>query len=131
MSAIRFSFLVSVFTLLAIGCAADRGNVAETLCDDSCTFAGDGECDDGGEDSLYSVCEFGSDCEDCGLRWADEEPGASDDDDYAPSSCNSYTFTCQYCSGSGTCSGDCPSSCTSLCQDACSSGGCGSVVSCY
>jgi hypothetical protein len=44
------------------------------LCEDTCAWAGDGECDDGGPGSLYAVCAFGSDCTDCGSRNASEEP---------------------------------------------------------
>ena len=43
--------------------AADGG-----ICDNTCEWAGDGECDDGGPGSLYSICEYGSDCSDCGTR---------------------------------------------------------------
>ena len=35
---------------------------------DSCTYAGDGDCDDGGEGSAWSVCELGSDGSDCADR---------------------------------------------------------------
>jgi hypothetical protein len=38
------------------------------LCDDTCRFQSDGECDDGGPGSLYSLCDYGSDCTDCGPR---------------------------------------------------------------
>jgi bacterioferritin-associated ferredoxin len=38
------------------------------LCLDTCPYAFDGECDDGGPGSLYSVCGFGTDCGDCGPR---------------------------------------------------------------
>lgn len=38
------------------------------LCFDDCVSAFDGECDDGGPGSLFDVCEFGSDCADCGFR---------------------------------------------------------------
>jgi hypothetical protein len=37
-------------------------------CLETCRYAGDGECDDGGPGSLYSVCELGTDCADCGPR---------------------------------------------------------------
>jgi hypothetical protein len=37
-------------------------------CDDTCFFAGDDECDDGGPDSITSECELGTDCMDCGPR---------------------------------------------------------------
>ena len=38
------------------------------LCEDSCVFGGDNECDDGGFDSMYSACSDGTDCQDCGYR---------------------------------------------------------------
>lgn len=39
------------------------------LCDNTCVFANDGECDDGGEGAIKdSHCEYGTDCNDCGVR---------------------------------------------------------------
>jgi len=38
------------------------------LCDDTCDFAYDGECGDGGPGSTWDVCEYGTDCSDCGPR---------------------------------------------------------------
>lgn len=38
------------------------------LCESTCRYAGDGECDDGGPGAQYSVCELGTDCGDCGPR---------------------------------------------------------------
>ena len=51
-------------------CGEEIGSGSSTLgmCDDSCTFAMDGECDDGGPDSDTSVCDLGTDCSDCGPR---------------------------------------------------------------
>ena len=37
-------------------------------CTNTCGSANDGECDDGGPGSLYSVCALGTDCADCGAR---------------------------------------------------------------
>lgn len=37
-------------------------------CDNTCSTAFDNECDDGGPNSLYSVCALGTDCNDCGPR---------------------------------------------------------------
>lgn len=140
MSPSRLPALLAAFafsSLLAIGGCLPEGGGVDALamvCEDSCRWAGDGECDDGGSGSDYSVCEMGTDCRDCGERYEDEVP--IDEEEYVPArsggggSCSSFSFTCQYCSGQGTCSGGCPSSCSSLCADACSSGGCGSVVSC-
>lgn len=42
----------------------------EKLCDNTCPFANDGVCDDGGEGSAGHVCQFGADCNDCGERTA-------------------------------------------------------------
>ena len=40
-----------------------------SCCTDTCTFASDGACDDGGSGAQYSVCTTpGSDCSDCGSR---------------------------------------------------------------
>ena len=40
----------------------------ESLCINTCLYAYDGECDDGGPGSDFDVCEYGTDCADCGLR---------------------------------------------------------------
>jgi hypothetical protein len=40
----------------------------EGVCTNTCQFAFDGECDDGGVGSVYAICEVGSDCSDCGSR---------------------------------------------------------------
>ena len=34
-------------------------------CRDTCTYAFDGACDDGGPDAQYTACSLGSDCSDC------------------------------------------------------------------
>ena len=99
------------------GCAletADDIASGETLCTDTCRWAGDGECDDGGSGSLYSVCEYGTDCMDCGPR---EGTGGSGGD---PSGCNL------------TCSGDgfyysCASSSSTTTYSYCSNGNPSSV----
>ena len=38
------------------------------LCDNTCGFPADGACDDGGPDSKYAECDYGTDCVDCELR---------------------------------------------------------------
>jgi len=38
------------------------------MCTNTCNYANDGECDDGGPGSQYSVCGLGTDCGDCGPR---------------------------------------------------------------
>ena len=37
-------------------------------CAHTCVYAGDGDCDDGGDDSHFDLCAFGTDCRDCGGR---------------------------------------------------------------
>ena len=46
---------------------------SKTVCNEDCYASSDGDCDDGGPDSDYDVCDFGSDCTDCGTRsaWLD------------------------------------------------------------
>ncbi|EOD40044.1 hypothetical protein EMIHUDRAFT_260314, partial [Emiliania huxleyi CCMP1516] len=46
-------------------------------CTDSCFHSNDGECDDGGHGALYSACDHGSDCADCGHRFPSAPPPAS------------------------------------------------------
>ena len=46
-------------------------------CDNSCTLAFDGLCDDGGPDSFSDICALGTDCVDCGPRGA-TDGGAPD-----------------------------------------------------
>lgn len=46
-------------------CSNDGPNAG---CTDTCNFAGDGVCDDGGVGSTYNVCALGTDCTDCGPR---------------------------------------------------------------
>jgi hypothetical protein len=60
---------------------------ASLLCDDSCTYANDGECDDGGTDSTYSACALGTDCTDCGNRYDADEDGYDSGSD-----CNDADF---------------------------------------
>ena len=49
----------------------DGGDSGTGLCTDTCLYAYDGECDDGGPGSDYSVCDYGTDCFDCGERDTD------------------------------------------------------------
>ena len=37
-------------------------------CENTCIFSTDGSCDDGGPDSKFGYCDFGTDCNDCGER---------------------------------------------------------------
>ncbi|MEC7984562.1 MAG: MopE-related protein, partial [Myxococcota bacterium] len=57
------------------------GSDLESLCDDSCTFANDGQCDDGGTGSDFDLCDLGTDCTDCGSRLDADEDGLDDGTD--------------------------------------------------
>ena len=41
---------------------------AQFICTDTCAFAADGACDDGGFGAEYTLCDRGDDCVDCGSR---------------------------------------------------------------
>lgn len=49
------------------GSAASSGSSGGG-CTNTCSSADDGDCDDGGPGSEYSVCALGTDCGDCGAR---------------------------------------------------------------
>ncbi len=55
---------------------ADSGGL---LCMDTCDWAGDGVCDDGGPGAEYDVCAYGTDCADCGPREDESGDDASDE----------------------------------------------------
>ena len=46
----------------------DASSTGAVACTDTCRYASDGACDDGGEGSDYALCELGTDCADCGPR---------------------------------------------------------------
>lgn len=56
-----FGMLILFGTTLASSCT-------KTVCDNTCAYAYDGVCDDGGQGSSFSVCDCGTDCFDCGER---------------------------------------------------------------
>lgn len=67
--------LCLMFTAALITCKKDKDEEEEEIktketeyCEDSCIFANDGECDDGGQDSQSDYCDWGTDCTDCGKR---------------------------------------------------------------
>jgi hypothetical protein len=41
---------------------------AAPTCEEDCVHSSDNDCDDGGPGAEYSLCDLGSDCEDCGDR---------------------------------------------------------------
>jgi len=59
----------------------------EGLCNEACSVAswnGDGACDDGGPNADYSLCDFGADCADCGVRYDPDGDGYYDDEGVGP-----------------------------------------------
>jgi hypothetical protein len=55
------------------------------LCTNTCSYANDNECDDGGPDAAYNECALGTDCNDCGVRGTSSrwgEPTGSYSDGY-------------------------------------------------
>jgi hypothetical protein len=59
------SALDTVQLCLEERCAAE---CATGVCTDTCEFARGGTCDDGGPESDFGACDFGTDCADCGPR---------------------------------------------------------------
>lgn len=78
----------------------DTGGI---LCTDTCEYAYDFECDDGGTFSLTSACPLGTDCFDCGIRTG--SGGGS----------GGCTNTCFF-AADGDCDDGRPGSWTSLCD---------------
>lgn len=56
-------------------CFVQGPTSSATACYNACSYREDGICDDGGEGSEDSLCNFGSDCSDCGIR---ENPCSAD-----------------------------------------------------
>ena len=50
--------------LVVCGCALAQQDILEG-CEDTCQFANDGECDDGGPGSVLAACRLGTDFTDC------------------------------------------------------------------
>lgn len=44
------------------------GNATTPVCEETCAYSDDGQCDDGGPGSGFSICDLGTDCLDCGVR---------------------------------------------------------------
>ncbi|MDA7744753.1 hypothetical protein N8911_01505 [bacterium] len=73
----RYLFHITVVLLLINSCKGKDGEpveeqplktTEEVFCENTCTFANDSICDDGGPGSLSNYCGFATDCEDCGER---------------------------------------------------------------
>lgn len=58
----------------------DEGPSDGPACTNTCEYENDGDCDDGGPNSDFSLCAYGTDCGDCGPR-SGGAPISSDDED--------------------------------------------------
>ncbi|MFT5353901.1 MAG: hypothetical protein ACI9KE_001101 [Polyangiales bacterium] len=91
-----------------VSCSCDP-DCSGSLCTDEFRTSNDDECDDGGPDSLFSVCALGTDCADCGPRESPSctcdvssscDAGCACDPDCVSCSCtgslhgNDYTLGC-------------------------------------
>ena len=56
-----------------LGGGSATGYIGAEYCTTTCPWSSDGECDDGGPNSETSLCDFGSDCTDCGARYDGDE----------------------------------------------------------
>jgi hypothetical protein len=81
------------------GGGGSGGSYSGTYCSNTCRYASDGDCDDGGPGAEYSLCSRGSDCRDCGSRAPPPPPPASSSGSSSTSLCSN---SCSYASD-----GDC------------------------
>ncbi len=96
---------------------------AGSVCENTCEYADDGECDDGGPDSITSICTFGSDCGDCGPR---DPSSCVPDCEGATCGDNGCGGTCGECTAPATCMGGTCGVCEPDCEGlACGDDGCG------
>ena len=84
-------------------------------CRNTCSYARDGDCDDGGPGSEFSTCSLGSDCTDCGTR------SSAARDDFGRPGCSN---TC-YSKDDGDCDDGGPGSEYNLCSPATDCEDCG------
>lgn len=73
MKSIGISLVIGIAMMTGI---STLSSCKKTVCDNTCSYAYDGVCDDGGSGSSYSICSCGTDCADCGERKKRVGPGA-------------------------------------------------------
>jgi len=88
-------------------------------CSNSCRYASDGGCDDGGPGSVYNFCFLGADCQDCGPRSFGAQSGTGGSTGLSPSSPSPSSTSSPSASPSSSPSAS-PSSSTSGIGDICS-----------
>lgn len=116
--------LGGAFIWISVGCNGD-GDSSDTICTDTCGYANNGTCDDGGEGSDSSICDFGTDCNDCNPRNPADCPPTCEIEG------TTYECGADGCGGEcGTCEGDAlcyqHQCCTANCEGReCGLDGCG------
>ena len=61
-------FIVNGVVGTLVAPAVQTGTKSPSICLNTCTYADDSVCDDGGVGSAWSACIVGTDCSDCGQR---------------------------------------------------------------
>ncbi len=65
-------------------------------CTNTCSYASDGVCDDGGPGATYSVCPYGTDCVDCGVRGSTTSGSTTSSSTTSSTTSGSTTSTSTY-----------------------------------
>lgn len=75
---VRYYYIIAFVILAFVAACKDKEEepveekplvtTVEVFCENTCIFANDSSCDDGGPGSLNKYCEFATDCADCGER---------------------------------------------------------------
>ena len=74
----RSTFGTCVYTGIRSGSISRSSECTSppTTCTDTCNYASDNDCDDGGAGSEFSICTLGTDCNDCGARTLSPPPSS-------------------------------------------------------
>ena len=83
LDALWASFLPQINSFWGGGSSSGRSKGVAGECG-TCGYANDGDCDDGGPGSDYSLCALGSDCNDCKLKLEDVRSDDGCREYYAP-----------------------------------------------
>eukprot|EP00900_Chrysochromulina_parva_P005704 jgi/Chrpa1/15134/Chrysochromulina_OHIO_Genome00020374-RA len=57
-----------LLAIVAVTVSAQSSPPSPIVCSETCNFASDVDCDDGGPGSDFNACTYGTDCTDCGPR---------------------------------------------------------------
>jgi hypothetical protein len=93
-AALKTSFssaVVALFFGTACSKKDDDSTALDETCTNTCEWAYDGECDDGGPGSQYNLCTYGSDCDDCGTRYGYGDTYSNSYSDYSDSYSDTYS----------------------------------------